>query len=134
MEMLCVVVCAIWFWLVNTSVQESFDFTVGSPMVYLPHYTSYGWPAPCLATQTRDWLPPEEQVRYTVNWSGLMLNVTFTIAVALLGVLAIRLMRQRRFTLATGAVFVLYVCIAAGALNAALELSRWGLLSWFDFG
>ena len=51
-----------------------------------------------------------------------MLNTTFTIAIAVLGVLAIRFLRHRRFTLATGAVFVFYVCIAAGALRSALAM------------
>lgn len=121
-EMLCVMVCASWLFIMNCCIGDSYDFTVGASPCYVPHYEVYGWPARWLRTQTKDWLPRDEQVHYEFNWTGLMLNATFTIAIGVLGVLGIAFLRRRRFTLATGAVFVFYICIAAGALSAALSL------------
>jgi hypothetical protein len=117
-ELLCVTACAVMFLIANCEMRDSYDFSFGgSPLK--PHFTVYGWPAHYLQTKTIDWPPRLEQFRYEFNWSGLMLNATFSIAIGVLGVITIRFVRHRQFTLAMGGTFVFYACIAAGALRAA---------------
>lgn len=123
-ELLFVFLCAIAFDAAN-NLQHRVEFEPPDDLTFATMYVYYGWPAPCMRVERGGFKPIRDGFHYlgqSTIWSGLVLNATFTIAVAVLGVLAIRLLRHRRFTLTTGGVFVFYVCIAAGALNAALAM------------